>query len=264
MAHRPRSWNLIDEDSPIPLYHQLAEYLRDEIERGGLRPGDFFTTEKDLQEQFNVSRATVRRAIGELMSEGLLERVTGKGTFVARPKLKISLPHLVSFSEEIRASGMQPSTKVVSVAWVNPKPSVCQALEVSKNTPVLELRRLRLADGEPLVYMIDDLHPRLGLDDRNDFTNCLFDILEHECGVRLDEATHTIQSVTTPNEIADLLEVDRGSPALRFIRVVYDDEGRPVTYEDAICRGDRYRYSVQLKRQGRVKSSPAERRAKPR
>ena len=72
----------LNRAAPVPLYHQLAEYLRQQIEQGPWQPGDFFTTEEELQKTFQVSRATVRRALQQLMAEGLLERITG-GTFIA-------------------------------------------------------------------------------------------------------------------------------------------------------------------------------------
>ena len=81
----------LNRAAPVPLYHQLAEYLRQQIEQGPWQPGDFFTTEEELQKTFQVSRATVRRALQQLMAEGLLERITGKGTFIARPPLRINL-----------------------------------------------------------------------------------------------------------------------------------------------------------------------------
>src|SRR5690606_16161146 len=124
--------------------------------------------EEGLQEELGVSRATVRKALQYLMDEGLLERITGKGTFITRPPLKITLPHLISFSEEILQQGMQPSTRVIEVQRQRLTPKAAEALELT-DEEVLCVTRLRYGDGEPLVYMKDYLHPRLGFTEGDDF-----------------------------------------------------------------------------------------------
>src|SRR5690606_25380699 len=109
------------------------------IEQGPWQPGDFFTTEEELQKTFQVSRATVRRALQQFMDEGLLERITGKGTFIARPPLRISLPHLVSFSEEITSRGMLPSTQVLNKGVVPVPDAVAEMLRMAPGSPVLRV-----------------------------------------------------------------------------------------------------------------------------
>jgi len=239
----------LDRTLPVPLYYQLMQQLAQEIERGGWQPGDFFTTEEQLQERLGISRATVRKALEELMDRGLLERITGKGTFIARPPLKITLPHLISFSEEILAQGMRPGTRVLRVQRVPAPKVVLEALQLADG-PVLCVTRLRKADGQPLVYMQDYLHPRLGLTEADSYEGSLYTILETSANVRVEEAVHQINAVRVEGEAARCLEVPEGEPGLRFIRISYDQSGRPLVYEEAICRGDRYTYSIRLRRKG--------------
>lgn len=239
----------LDRQLPVPLYYQLMQQLVEEIEHGDWQPGDFFTTEEELQEQLAISRATVRKALEQLMDEGLLERITGKGTFIARPPLKITLPHLISFSEEILAQGMEPSTRVLHVERVEPSRAVYDALELSEG-PVLCVTRLRNADGEPLVYMQDYLHPRLGLTEKDSYDGSLYEILENSANTRVEEAVHQINAVRIEGDIARHLAVPDGSVGLRFVRISYDESNFPLVYEEAICRGDRYTYSIRLTRKG--------------
>lgn len=256
----------LDRDVPIPLYYQLVQQLKADIEQGDWEPGDRFATEAELEQRFRVSRATVRHALSELTRAGYLVRVTGKGTFLARPRLDVQLPHLLSFSEEILARGMRPGTRVISAVAVPPPAQVVRELslnDLSSNedagkpaADVLCVTRVRYADGEPLVYMVDYLHPRLGLKPGDGFEGSLYTILEERCGVRVDEAVHHITATLIPDEIARELRVAPGTPALRFARTSYDEIKRPVIYEEALCRGDEYRYSVRLKRKGGLRPAP--------
>src|SRR5690606_34638651 len=129
--------------------------LIQEIETGQWSPGDFFTTEEELQEGLGVSRATVRKALEQLMDDGLLERITGKGTFIARPPVKITLPHLISFSEEIQAWGMKPSTKVIRVERVHRSEEHTSELQSRENLVcrlLLEKKKKKPEhDGKPAL-----------------------------------------------------------------------------------------------------------------
>lgn len=246
----------LDRDVPIPLYYQLVQQLKADIEQGDWQPGDRFATEAELEQRFQVSRATVRHALGELTRAGYLVRVTGKGTFLARPRLDVQLPHLLSFSEEILARGMRPDTRMISARAVPPPAEVLRELVLNTEADVLCVTRVRYADGQPLVYMVDYLHPRLGLKPGDGFEGSLYTFLGERCGVRVDEAVHHITATLIPDEIARELQVAPGSPGLRFDRTSYDELKRPVIYEEALCRGDQYRYSVRLKRKGGLRSAP--------
>lgn len=112
---------MLDRTSPVPLYHQIAEDLRRQIQSGTLAPGDALPTEDDLQRIYVVSRATVRQAVRQLSGAGLVRLARPHGTFVTAPRLVESLPTLISFSDEVRRADLVPSTRVLSVA-VEPPP----------------------------------------------------------------------------------------------------------------------------------------------
>ena len=245
----------LNRAAPVPLYHQLAEYLRQQIEQGPWQPGDFFTTEEELQKTFQVSRATVRRALQQLMDEGLLERITGKGTFIARPPLRISLPHLVSFSEEITSRGMLPSTQVLNKGVVPVPDAVAEMLRMAPGSPVLRVNRLRYADHEPWVYMVDYIHPRLGLHPDDAFEGSLYELMTRRANVRVETAVHEIRAIIIPDDVARRLDVPPGSPGLLFHRTSFDESGDPLVYQEAIRRGDHYTYTMQLTRKGGLRRS---------
>lgn len=237
----------VDRTVPIALYYQIAERLKEEIRSRGLRPGDFLTTEEELQARFSVSRATARRALQELVDAGLVTRITGKGTYVAQPKVNVQLPALLSFTEEIRRLGMAPASRVIEAAVVEASDTVASYLELEEGSRVLRVERVRYADGTPIVHLIDYIPLWVGLTPRDDFSGSLYTLLESK-GVPVDEAEHTIEAGLAGEALARHLGVPVGSPLVCFRRTTYDPRGRPIVYEEAACRGDLYRYTVRLKR----------------
>lgn len=241
---------MLDRRSPIPLYHQVAEALRQEITARRLRPGDLLTTEEEVERRFGVSRATARRALEELVDEGLVERVTGKGTRIARPKVQVRLPNMLSFTEEILRLGMTPSSRVLSLGTVAPDEDVAGHLELGEGELVARLERVRYADGEPIVYMVDYLPSQLAPPSGEVLEaahGSLYAFLATR-GVEVTEALHIIEARDVPEEVAQHLGVAPGAPALFFRRTTYDREARPVVYEESFCRADLYRYTVRLRR----------------
>jgi GntR family transcriptional regulator len=213
-----------------------------------MRWGDLLTTDERVQEAFGVSRATARKAIDELVDEGLVERITGKGTFVIEPRLQVPLPAMLSFTEELERRGMRPGTRVISVGWVTATEPAVQALNLEVGMRVLRLERVRYADDQPILQTIDVLPERLGIGPGEDFSRSLYKLMESR-GIQLAECQNIIEAAVTDHRLSELLQVRKGAPILALRRTSYDTEGRPVLYEDAACRGDMYRYAVRLVRQ---------------
>lgn len=248
MQARIRDNGRIDRTTPMPLYFQIAEHLRHQMRTRKMRQGDLLTTDERVQEQFKVSRATARKAIDELVDEGLVERVTGKGTFLTEPRLQVPLPAMLSFTEELERRGMRPSTRVVSVGWVPVSERAAQALGLETRMRVLRLERIRYADGKPILQTVDILPERLGIGPGEDFSGSLYKLMESR-GIRLAECQNLIEAAVTNRRLSELLQVKKGFPVLALRRTSYDTEGQPVLYEDAACRGDLYGYAIRLARQ---------------
>ena len=151
----------IDRDTPIPMYFQLKNIILDEIKNGRLKPGDLLPTELELGESFNLSRTTVRQAVIELVGEGYLYRIKGKGTFVAKPKLVQDFMRTIeSYSEQMKRLKLTPGTKILKNEIVRANEDVAGALGIKEGDEVVLLRRLRFANDEPIVvldtYLTDD------------------------------------------------------------------------------------------------------------
>lgn len=229
-----------------PLYAQIREALRLAIRSGDLAPGTPIPTESDLQHTFNVSRQTVRQAVQSLVTEGYLVRSRGKGTFVLQRRIEEPLPKLVSFTQEMRSRGAEPSTRSVAVVWTAPGPVVREALRVDDGAQVLKVERVRCADGTPLVVLRSYLPRWVGLTGQEDFTGSLYELLQHRLGLKFGKAFQYIEAEQAGARLARSLEVPPRSPVLVLRRTLYAEDGRPIEHVEGFYRADRYRYSIWL------------------
>jgi GntR family transcriptional regulator len=256
MQERSRENGRIDRSTPVPLYFQIAGLLRQQLRTLKLRQGDLLTTDDRVQVEYGVSRATARKAIDELVDEGVVERITGKGTFVSAARLQVPLPAMLGFTEEIQRRGMRPSSKIVSVDWAPATGHAAKALGLTDGSRALRLERVRFADSKPILHSVDILSESLGIGPKEDFSGSLYSLMESR-GIRLGECQNIIEAGVTDRRLSELLEVKKGFPILSLRRTSFDVKGRPVLYEDSACRGDQYSYVIRLARQepSRPKSS---------
>ena len=233
----------------LPLYRQIQGDLRDRVRNGDLAPGARVETELELMERYGVSRATVRQALAGLVAEGLLEIRRGLGTFVATPRFEHTLGGFYSYSREIERHGRRPGTRVLELGLEAAGEQAASVLGVPAGTSVVALRRVRLADDEPLVletsYLPAARFPGL---ERVDFTQArLYDTLSTVYGVRPARARETFEPILLAAADAELLEKRRGDPALLVERIAFDPDGEPIEFCRSLVRSDRYRYSVELR-----------------
>jgi GntR family transcriptional regulator len=231
-----------------PLYHQIRDFLRDELQNGEFKPGERIPSEAELSARYRVSRITVKQAIQSLVQEGLLYRMQGKGTFVARPKVAHSLNRITSFSQQMRDRGMAPSTKILEVEIVAARGRVREALAVAEGTLVTKVRRLRLADAEIMgvqtAYVPIDMCPDLA--DHLKENVSLYELLRTRYGLAPARALENYTAIVLDSYDARLLEVPEGSPALFAERMAYLADNRALEYVVSILRADRYTLSVDL------------------
>ncbi len=241
----------IDKDSPLPLYFQLEELLREEVERGRWQPGGRIPSEAKLCDTFDVSRTVVRRALRELEYQGLLYREQGKGTFVAQPKISESLMQdLSGFYEDMVAKGLTPVTKVLRQEVQPATTQVADYLQIEPGDEVVVVDRLRSIAGEAIVlvttYLPYEICPELVEDDLG--TQSLYALLEDRYGLQLSHGRRTIQAVAANDYEARLLGVELGAPLILLDSVSYLKDGRPIEYFHAVHRGDRSKFEVELVR----------------
>jgi GntR family transcriptional regulator, N-acetylglucosamine utilization regulator len=242
---------MLDRNSPIPLHSQLRSAIDRKIESGEWTPESQVPSERELCEQFQVSRITVRQALHQLVTDGRLIRIHGRGTYVATSPLKKQLLPLVGFSEDMAARGQRPGARVLRFESANASLAVAQALRLAAGESVLVLRRLRLANGRPMaletVYLPEQLLPGLldeSLEDRS-----LYQLLRQKYTIRPARAVQQWQAVPCPGADAKLLDVRKGSPVLQIQRTTFDSEGRPFEYLESFFRGDRYVFQAELTNQ---------------
>jgi len=253
LAQTRQSESRIDRHTPVPLYFQIAEQLRNEIRTEQMEPGALLTTDERVQQEFGVSRATARKAIDELVDEALVERITGKGTFVIEPRLQVPLPAMLSFTEELERRGMRPRTRIVSVGCASASERTAHALKIPIGTRVLQLERIRYADDKPVLHTVDFLLSNLGIGPERDFSGSLYRLIESS-GLQLHSSQNIIGAAVTNARLGKLLQVGTGFPVLALRRTSYDRKGRPVLYEDATCRGDLFSYAIRMVRPQRTEA----------
>lgn len=235
-----------------PLYQRLMELLQEEIDAGRLKPGDQVPSERELADQYSMSRMTVRHALTELVNEGILYRQQGKGTFVALPKIRQKLGGLTSFTEDMVSRGLRPGAHVLSVQVVPAPYRVRHALGLPDDAAaaeVLRVERLRLADGEPMALEVTHLPlTRIhGLSGENLDNVSLYERLQ-QYGVVPNHATQTIEPAAADAALARVLKVREGALLLLLERTTYDQRGEAIEFVSSHYRGDRYRFMVELQR----------------
>ncbi len=233
-------------DGPKPKHAQLREILRRLAEQE-LSPGSPIPSERDLAERYGVSRMTVRAAVGQLVTDGLLTRSKGRGTFTARRRVDAQL-YLESFTDDMHRRGMVPATEVLTSTEGVPPENVATALDLAAAEPAHRLVRLRRADGVPLAiergWYNRRVVPDLGA---HDLSGSLYSLFADVYGVQLDNARQTVWAEGADAETARLLDVRRGSPLLSFRRIS-SSAGRPVEHMTSWYRGDLYQVTMQLDR----------------
>lgn len=213
-----------------------------------LAPHEKLPTERELTEQFSVSRLLVRQVLARLESEGRVYRKQGSGTFVSEPRIGKSL-ELTSFSEDMRARGLSPGSRDVAVQRKHAGPSVGFSLGISPRDEVIHVHRVRTADGTPMCiedsYLPADIAG--GLFD-TEIDGSLYDLLASRFRIRLERAEQTIRATVLEAEAARLLEAAEFSPAFEVRRVGFDASGRRIEFGRSVYRGDRYFYDLTVYR----------------
>ena len=233
----------------VPKYYRLKRHLQQMTET--LPPGTAVPPERSLATEFDTSRTTVRQALQELVVEGRLERIQGKGTFVAKPKVSQAL-QLTSYTEDMRAQGLEPTSQLLEIGYITADERLSRLLDIPQGGRVLRIERLRLASGEPMAiettHLSQERFPAL----RRSLVRytSLYTALAEVYDVHLASAEETIEtSLANPRE-AGLLGTDVGLPMLMLSRHSRDSTGEPVEWVRSVYRGDRYKFVANLARPG--------------
>ncbi|MFJ1969268.1 GntR family transcriptional regulator [Streptomyces sp. NPDC087903] len=230
----------------VPKYYRIKQRVLEMTQ--SRMPGARMPAERLLALELATSRTTIRRALQELVGEGRLDRMQGKGTFVARPKLSRTL-QLTSHTEDMYAQGLAPASRILDVRHVEADGKLSQLLDIDVGDSVLRIERLRLASGEPMAIETTHLSARRfpALPASLATFTSLYTALAEVYGVHLTEAEEAIEtSLATPRDAA-LLATEVGHPVLLLCRHSQDAQGTPVEWVRSVYRGSRYKFVVNLK-----------------
>lgn len=236
---------LADSHSNQPLYHQLVIALQQGFEEGVLVRGSFLPSERDMAKSLSISRVTMRRAIDELVKDGLLVRRHGSKTMVAR-RYEKTISNLTGFSEDSLARGQIPGAIWISKKIVAPSSTEAMALNLSLQDQVIRMERLRTADGKPLAIERATI-PKAFLPSPDLVHDSLYDALE-KLGVLPSEGVQRLRAGVMNKEDAQLLESEVGAPLLIMERCCFLPDGRAVEVTQTRYKGDSYEFLTQLKR----------------
>jgi len=238
----------IDKSIPIPYHYQLRELLRSHIVTGQWRVGDRLPAERELCEAFGLSRTTVREAIESLVSDGLLRREKGKGTFVAEPKIMEGLlGNPIGFTDAMAEQGYQVETKVLRFEVVTAPADLASELRLTPDEPVTVLERLRFVLGLPILVVTSYLPERLcpGLVGE-DFTHrSLYHLLRDKYYYRIARAKRVMEAVAAAEPEVSLLGIKPGAPLMLIRSTAYLEDGTPLEYFVSRHRGDRTQFIVE-------------------
>lgn len=235
---------------PVPLYSQLKEILRTRILDGTYPPLSRMPSEAELGKAFEVSRITVRQALGDLQKEGLIFKIHGKGTFVAKPKAFQNVSTLQGLGESMTQRGYEVINRLRSFKTVPANAQVAARLQVAEGENVVQIKRARLVNRELVSLEITWLPEHVGkrLEKADLVSRDIFLILENDCALPLGHADLAIDAILADAELARALEVQEGSPVMRIERLTHTADGAPLDYEHLYYRGDAFQYRLRIDR----------------
>ncbi len=231
--------------APLPKYYQLRERLREQIEL--LTADQPIPSENELCQTHGVSRITVRKAINDLIHEGLLYAVQGKGTFVAPHKFRVQwAQETAGFHADMAQRGLSVKVRVIEQSVTTADERMATELNLALGAPVVKLVRLRFVADKPFDiatnYLPAQLFPGL---EREDFTTAsLYALMRTKYGIQLDHGVRLAEAAQCSNEEAKLLRMKPEVPLLVIHSTMYDVEGRPVEHGVAKQRGDRAQVEI--------------------
>ncbi|HAX98517.1 MAG TPA: hypothetical protein DCY12_06440 [Candidatus Atribacteria bacterium] len=239
----------LNRKTPIPLYYQLIEMIRKDIETGILKPGDIIPSERELSEKYQISRPTVRQAIKELAYEGLLNREKGKGTFVSRPKFNYGfIQQFSTFYDDMAEKGYQVHTKILNIEVRNDLPNIGKILTIAENDPIICIERMRYVEGEPIVKVSNFIPFSLCPDlVHEDLTNkSLYRTLFERYHLRAYRAEITLEATVADDLDSKVLEIPEGAPVIFMKNLTFTPENSIMDYFQSRFRGDKGKIKVEV------------------
>ena len=238
--------NMLDKDSPISLYNQLINILVNDI-KNNLKPHSKMLSEREICTKYNISRTTVRQALQELENIGYIYKVSGKGTFVSNTSIiRKNLIDSYSFTEQMHAIGKVPKTEVLSFEIVESYAEIAQQMNINSGDEVYFLRRLRLADGVPMMVETSYLPLKIfyNLEEELVKSKPLYDIFKNDYGEDIAFADEEFAAGLVKAKVAKLLDVQTNSPCLNLKRTTVNKKNQVLELTFSTTRSDQFVYKI--------------------
>nr|WP_285842864.1 GntR family transcriptional regulator [Metabacillus litoralis] len=231
------------------MYYQLEERIKKSIISEELQPGDVLPSERELSENYQISRMTVRQAITNLVNKGYLYREKGKGTFVSSQKFEQNLQGLTSFTEDMKARNLVPGSKLLHFEISPAIEEIKEWLSLEEEELIYKIKRLRLANDEPIAvetsYLPVKLIPGLTPDILG---NSLYKYIEDDLQLSIGHAAQTVEAAIVRDEDIKHLNVNKNVPVLLIQRETYLEDGTPLEIVKSSYRADRYKFKINIER----------------
>lgn len=236
-------------NSMVPKYYVIKNKLIEMINSEEFIDAGMIPSERELMSMFNVSRITVKRAIDELVNEGYLYRIQGKGTFIKSDEGNHDLVSLMSCTQDILRMGMNPSKKLIYRSVLEADVVRIKRLQLAKGDKVLMLKRVYYADNEPLNYTTTYLPCKIfpGIEDYDFSKESIYDVVENKYGVRITKTQRTLEAVLAIDEAADYLELAQKEPVILFRAVtmgIVNGKEIPIETFKSFYRTDRFKFYI--------------------
>ena len=232
---------MLERNSPTPLYQQLEDILRVFISNGQWSPDHPIPSENELSKAYGLSRMTVRAVITNLVREGLLYRVQGKGTFVVPPKISTRSPAYLGIREQLEEQGYSTATKLVEFSRVAPPARIQKILGLEQEEKAIYIRRARYVDGSPISihtsYIPDRLCPTMKSDDLETVQLCK--ILESDFGLKPSQVHESLETCPANDQQAQFLHIKKNYPLLVLDQILKTREDQVYEYTQIVFRGDK-------------------------
>ena len=231
-----------------PLYQQVYDEIVKRLSSGYWKAGDSLPSEFGLADELGVSQGTVRKALNQLVTENILRRRQGKGTYVAEHSNESSLYRFFRYREP-GGESVIPETQIISVSKRQAKEREQRKLSLSDNIDVVEMVRLRFIHNKPAIFekVIQPLAVFPGIDQVAEIPNSLYAYYQEQYGISIVEVRDELHAVKLDREVADKLNLEESSAALMTERSSINIDGRVVEWSQAYCSTDNFVYSVTLK-----------------
>ncbi|TGB03765.1 phosphonate metabolism transcriptional regulator PhnF [Halobacillus salinus] len=234
---------MLDKRSPMPMYYQIQEDLKQRMDSGEFVPGTMIPSERELSEHYDVSRMTVRQAMTNMVNDGYLYREKGKGTFIAEQKIEQPLQGMTSFTEDMKQRGMEASSRLISFETIPATVEIAKKLNLDESEDVFRVQRIRSADQKPMAvettFLPVTLLPELT---EEIVQGSLYQYVEDKLGLSIEKATQMIEATVADDHQATLLEVPRNSAVLMIERNSILTDGTPFEVVKSAYRADRYKF----------------------